>query len=238
MPQSADNFDAAWRAPTALWVGVRVLLIIALLLPVGCVRRRLNVYSNPAGAMVYVDNQQIGTTPCSVDFTYYGTREIRLVKPGYETLAINQPIPTPWYQVPPLDFISENLALTKIRDNRTVTYNLEPQLVVPPQQLIERGEQLRRESQQFPVQPAAGAVPAREQVPPEALVPVLPGTFGPPPRSSAPIAPSPATGSNPTAAPLYPTTAPPTGSVPSPTNQVPPFAAPPQVPTPMATPPS
>ena len=107
------------------------LLAMAMLLPSGCVRRRLNVRSNPPGALVYVDNQQIGTTPCSVDFTYYGTREIRLVKPGYETLTVNQPIPAPWYQIPPLDFFSENLVPTKIRDNRTVIYDLAPQVIVP-----------------------------------------------------------------------------------------------------------
>ena len=55
----------------------------SMLLPAsGCVRRRLNVRTNPPGALVYVDNQQIGTTPCSVDFTYYGTREIRLDQAG------------------------------------------------------------------------------------------------------------------------------------------------------------
>src|SRR5215510_4455907 len=90
------------------------------------VRRRLNVNSNPQGALVYVDNQQIGTTPCSVDFTYYGTREIRLIKPGFETLTVNQPIPAPWYQYTPIDFVAENLIATKVRDNRTVNYNLSP----------------------------------------------------------------------------------------------------------------
>ena len=122
-----------------------------MLLPAsGCVRRRLNVRSNPPGALVYVDNQQIGTTPCSVDFTYYGTREIRLIKPGYETLTVNQPIPTPWYQIPPLDFVSENLMPTKIRDNRTVTYDLAPQIIVPTEQLVDRANQLRQETLQYP----------------------------------------------------------------------------------------
>ena len=50
------------------------------------------------------------------------------IKPGYETLTVNQPIPTPWYQIPPLDFVSENLVPTKIRDNRTVTFDLAPQI--------------------------------------------------------------------------------------------------------------
>jgi hypothetical protein len=141
------------------WISI---LIVSLLLPAtGCVRRRLNVRTNPPGALVYVDNQQIGTTPCSVDFTYYGTREIRLVKPGYETLTVNQPIPAPWYQIPPLDFISENLVPTKIRDNRTVSYNLSPQLIVPTQQLLDRANQLRQDTLQSPVVPAAASVPVQ-----------------------------------------------------------------------------
>ncbi len=135
-----------------------VLLALVLVAASGCVRRRLNVRSNPPGALVYVDNQQIGTTPCSVDFTYYGTREIRLIKPGYETLTLNQPIPTPWYQIPPLDFVSENLVPAKIRDSRTVTYNMSPAIVVPSQELVDRANQLRQESQQFPVTPAAATV--------------------------------------------------------------------------------
>jgi hypothetical protein len=120
---------------------------------------------------VYVDNQQIGTTPCSVDFTYYGTREIRLVKPGYETLTVNQPIPAPWYQIPPLDFVSENLVATKIRDNRTVTYNLAPQLIVPREQLLERAEQLRLDTLTYPVQPAGVVVPVGAGVPAGVVVP-------------------------------------------------------------------
>jgi hypothetical protein len=148
------------------------------------------VRSNPPGALVYVDNQQIGTTPCSVDFTYYGTREIRLIKPGFETLTVNQPIPTPWYQVPPLDFVSENLVATKIRDNRTVTYNLAPQLVVPTQELLDRANQLRQETLQPPVVQAGATVvapagpPQVVPLPPVEPLPVpgtAPATTVPPP---------------------------------------------------------
>jgi PEGA domain len=185
-PCTACRRVAAWRTLTL------VLLAAALLLPAGCVRRRLNVRSNPPGAIVYVDNQQIGTTPCSVDFVYYGTREIRLVKPGYETLTVNQPIPAPWYQIPPIDFVAENLVPTKIRDNRSVSYDLAPQLVVPTEQLIDRGQQLRTESQQFPIMPAGAAMPAAVPVPPAALAPVPPGSFGPPPNPHL-ISPAPTT---------------------------------------------
>jgi hypothetical protein len=150
----AGSRRAAWRR-----AAICLLLIGMTVLPTGCVRRRLNVRTNPPGALVYVDNQLIGETPCGVDITYYGTREIRLVKPGFEPLAVNQPIPTPWYQYPPLDFVSDNFWPTKIRDNRTVVYELRPQLMIPNHQIIQQGEQLRLEAQSGAVQPAGAIMP-------------------------------------------------------------------------------
>ncbi|MEM9352657.1 MAG: PEGA domain-containing protein [Planctomycetota bacterium] len=135
-----------------------VALAVLVLLP-GCVRRRLMIRSNPAGALVYVDNEQVGVTPCAASFTYYGTREIRLVKPGYETLTVSQPVPPPWYQVPPLDFVSEVLYPRKVQDFRTLTYSLSPQVIVPTDQLLARAEQLRANTQQGAVVPAAASVP-------------------------------------------------------------------------------
>jgi hypothetical protein len=34
----------------------------------GCVQRRMTIRSDPPGALVYVDDYQIGTTPVSHDF--------------------------------------------------------------------------------------------------------------------------------------------------------------------------
>jgi PEGA domain len=180
-----------------LWMAAVAVL---LLVPSGCVRRRLTVRSNPPGALVYVDNQQIGTTPCAVDFTYYGTREIRLVKPGYETLTVNQPIPTPWYEIPGVDFVSENLTPTKVRDNRTVMYDLSPQIIVPTQHLLDRAEELRQETMQGLVVPASVPPPANLPPPPGPAGPALPGTFVPPPSTSAPYSPLPPTMIGPPAA--------------------------------------
>jgi len=95
--------------------------------------------------MVYVDDYDypIGTTPISHNFTYYGTRKIRLVKDGYETLTVMEPIRGPWYQIPPLDFVSENLVPGEIHDQRTLSYQLVPQRVVPTEELVGRAEELR-----------------------------------------------------------------------------------------------
>jgi hypothetical protein len=161
--------------------GLLLLAAIAIAMQPGCVRRRLMIRSNPPGAMVYVDNQPIGQTPCATSFIYYGTREIRLVKPGYETLTINQPIPAPWYQIPPIDFVSENLVPNEIQDFRTVTFNLQPQVIVPIDQLIARGEQLRAGTQQGSVVPANSALPWSTPVlgPPMMATPGAPAPGGP-----------------------------------------------------------
>lgn len=165
-------------------------LAVCTLLP-GCLRRRLMVRSNPPGAMVYVDNQPIGTTPCATDFVYYGTREIRLVKPGYETLTVNQPIPVPWFEIPPIDFVSENVVPNKIQDYRTVSYNLVPQVIVPTEQLLGRAEELRQSTLQGTVLPAtATSVPGVSTSVLPAVPAVPPGAAGPefiaPPSSTLP----------------------------------------------------
>jgi PEGA domain len=134
------------------------------------VQRRLTIRSNPPGARVYVGDEEIGTTPVSTDFVYYGTRKIRLVKDGYETLVVNQPIPTPWYEIPPLDFVSENLVPGEIRDERIVNYQLVPLQPVPSDQLLGRAEQLRANSG---VQPL-GTVPPAIVVPSPAGAPISP----------------------------------------------------------------
>ena len=110
---------------------------------VGCVQRRMTIRSNPPGALAYVDDYEIGTTPISTNFTYYGTRKVRLVKDGYETLTTMERMYPPWYQIPPLDFVTENLVPGEIRDRRTLCYQLRPQMIAPPDQLLGRAEQLR-----------------------------------------------------------------------------------------------
>ncbi len=140
---------------------VPLVLALACLCACGCVRRRMTIRTNPPGALVYVDDYEIGTTPISTNFVYYGQRKIRLVKDGYETKTVLQRIPPPWYQYFPIDFVTENLVPGEIRDHRTLTYNLRPQALVPTDALLGRAEQLRRGMHQ-----ATGTTPAAVRVHP------------------------------------------------------------------------
>lgn len=110
----------------------------------GCVQRRLTIRSNPPGALVYIGNLEIGKTPCSTSYLWYGVREIKLIKDGYETLTVHQWIGPPWYQIPPIDFVSENFYPYELRDERTLEFQLIPRRVAPNDQLLSRAESLRQ----------------------------------------------------------------------------------------------
>jgi hypothetical protein len=124
----------------------------------------MTIRTNPPGAQVFVDDQEVGTTPCSSGYVYYGTRKITVIKDGYKTETLYHKFHPPWYQIPPLDFISENLTGQEIRDERIVDVTLAPQEVVPEAALRGRAEALRsdaRSRQYLPlVQPAAATTNA------------------------------------------------------------------------------
>jgi hypothetical protein len=175
--QSCPTLRADSRPRAGFWLLAAVLLCVVA---GGCVQRRMTIRSNPPGALVYVDNYEIGTTPVSTDFVYYGKRKIRLVKDGYETLTVEQRFWPPWYQYFPLDFVAENIYPGEIRDEHVLDFPLVPQMVVPTNQLIQRAEDLRRDShsQMVAPQPTLPRVvtPPVDTLPPGAAPPGI----GPP----------------------------------------------------------
>lgn len=159
-----------------------IFLLIVFTVCNGCVRRRLTVRTNPPGALVYVDRQLIGPSPASTYVTFYGTRHIEVVGDGYRTEKVLRTFNPPWYQIPPLDFVSETLWPWEVRDQRVVDITLVPEQQVASEELIARADTMR-------TQVAAGiAVPlSRTQgaadVPPPPAVPVYPPAVTPQPAA-------------------------------------------------------
>lgn len=114
--------------------------------------RRITVRTQPPGATVEMNGDRIGISPASKNFTYYGDNEFKLSMPGYETMVVQQPTKAPWYQVPPLDFISDNFLPFRVRDHREYTYTLTPRN--PLQELDEQG--LRSRGENFRSQAQSG----------------------------------------------------------------------------------
>ena len=124
------------------------LLIIFLLfaeftLLSGCVRRRLTVRTDPPGAVATLDNVELGKTPITRDFDYYGKRELKLVKEGYEPHTQMIHLRAPWYEWIGFDFFSEVLIPGTLNDEQYFTIKLKPQQVVSPDDLIAEGERLK-----------------------------------------------------------------------------------------------
>ena len=109
----------------------------------GCVRRRLTLRTDPPGAVATLDNVELGKTPITRDFDYYGKRELKLVKEGYEPHTQMIQLRAPWYEWIGFDFFSEVLIPGTLNDEQEFAFKLKPQQVVSPDALIAEGERLK-----------------------------------------------------------------------------------------------
>ena len=129
------------------WNSLLLLLLLLALTQVGCVHRRVTINSYPSGALVKVDGKNIGYTPASFDYTWYGTREVQLLRDGYETHTEMVEIPAPWYQKFPLDFVSDNFLGRHVTDHRQFSFQLEPKRTDLSSSVMQRAGSLRSEAQ-------------------------------------------------------------------------------------------
>jgi hypothetical protein len=116
----------------------------------GCVERRYTIRTNPPGALVIANDEEIGASPVSRSFTYYGDRKIRLMLDGYETQTVIQPIAAPWWDNYLTEFFTENLVPYTLRDEREFTYQLVPTSEPNVDRLLENGQSLRSQAQSPP----------------------------------------------------------------------------------------
>ena len=137
------------RPLTRFWLGstLTILLIAQSLTMTGCVSRRMTIVSNPPGAMALLDGKEIGYTPASADFLWYGTRQVTLIKDGFETKTDMVTVSAPWYQWPVIEFFADNFSPTRVTDRRIFNFNLQPRQMIPDEELRSRARQLRSEAQ-------------------------------------------------------------------------------------------
>jgi hypothetical protein len=122
------------------------LIAIALAsgLSLGCVERRLVITSDPAGALVYLNDQEVGRTPLEVPFTWYGTYDVRLEREGYTTLQTEREAERPWWETPGPDLLAEAIPDKRVE----IAWHLEMQEAVPasqvdPDRVLDFARQLR-----------------------------------------------------------------------------------------------
>ena len=103
-----------------------LLLMVPLAGAAGCgVQRTLQVESDPPGALVYLNGEEVGRTPTRKNFVWYGTYDVQLRKEGYQTVSRPTKVWAPWWQVPPIDFLAELVPL-RLEDKHAVSFSLPP----------------------------------------------------------------------------------------------------------------
>lgn len=121
---------------------------LASCLLAGCVERRFVITTDPPGAIV-VDEKgvPIGAAPVDRSWIYNGTYEFRLIKDGFQTQVVRENVSPRWYEYFPLDFFAENVVPWTFRDIRRFHYQLTPLPLIPPETVLQQGQQLRQRGQ-------------------------------------------------------------------------------------------
>jgi hypothetical protein len=112
----------------------------------GCVERTITITSSPPGSLVYLNDQEIGRTPVTRDFTWYGNYQVTLRKEGYQTLKTTQMVAAPIYQIVPIDLFAEVLPF-HLHDQQQFSFNLLPTVPTDPQGLLDRAEDMKSQLQ-------------------------------------------------------------------------------------------
>jgi hypothetical protein len=118
--------------------------LVAVTILSGCVERKLTINTEPQGAMVVLNDEEIGNSPVTVSFEWYGDYNVRVSKEGFETLKTHRKLKAPWYDGFPFDF------LTLLNPERTVdeyewTFELEPKKEINRKELIHNAEELKKQ---------------------------------------------------------------------------------------------
>jgi hypothetical protein len=75
------------------------------LLP-ACAQRRIRVTSEPPGARVWLNDEEIGRTPTEARFTFYGHYDLRLEAPGHEPYHARHTAKAPLHEYPGPDLVA------------------------------------------------------------------------------------------------------------------------------------
>ena len=122
---------------------VVIVSFIAILSLTGCVERQLTINTEPQGALVFLNDEEIGESPVTVSFEWYGDYNVRISKEGFETLNTHQRLKAPLHDKFPFDLISL-LSPKRTVDSYEWTFKLEEQKQISREELIRNAEELKK----------------------------------------------------------------------------------------------
>ena len=66
--------------------------------------------SQPSGALVWVNDREVGRTPVTIEFLYFGEYDVRLEKDGQEPIMTTRWAKSPAWAFPVIDLVVETFA--------------------------------------------------------------------------------------------------------------------------------
>ncbi len=122
-----------------------VVILIGGIFVSGCVERKLTINTRPQGAIVVLNDEEIGTSPVTVGFNWYGDYNVRLQKEGFQTLKTHRMLKGPWYDKFPFDFFAGLLTPKRIVDTYEWTFELKELRLLSREELIKNAEKLKKQ---------------------------------------------------------------------------------------------
>lgn len=118
-----------------------VLLLLFASTTLGCVKRSISITTNPPGALVWVNDREIGRTPVDFPFTYHGEYDVRIEREGNEPIMTSAWTDRPIWDAPFIDFVAE-VAPVNVHSETVWHFELSP-LANNQERLLERANTLR-----------------------------------------------------------------------------------------------
>jgi hypothetical protein len=131
---------SVWKLPNV----ALIILCVLFCLCTGCVQRKLTIVTEPAGALVVLNDEEIGTSPVTVGFEWYGDYTVRISKEGYQTLNTHQNLKRPLGDFVGVDLFADAFT-TKINEY-TWAYKLEPYQQIEKDELVKSAFSLQKET--------------------------------------------------------------------------------------------
>ena len=127
-----------------LFALIFVSLIAGLFLG-GCVERKLTINTEPQGATVILNDEEIGQSPVTVSFEWYGDYDVAIRKEGYQTLKTHRKLERPLHDKFPFDFFAQILNPKRIVDSYEWTFELAPKKEPTREELIKDAMELKKQ---------------------------------------------------------------------------------------------
>ncbi len=128
-------------------IGVCIFAILAVALT-GCVERKLTINTEPQGALVALNDEEIGISPVTVAFKWYGDYKVRIIKDGYAIVNTHRKLDAPAHDGFPLDFFYEVLWPGLVVDEYEWTFAL-PEYQPPARQdLLDASRKLKKAAEE------------------------------------------------------------------------------------------